>query len=94
MTYRVYEDREDLAQKDLKGVVCAIKPEEVRERIKNLDKWETWEDLLPCPYNLHNFLMLGTEPILFTMIDDEGKIEILLKEEEEDLVKELIYGIH
>lgn len=35
--------------------------------------------------------MLGTEQILFTMIDDEGKIEILLKE---DLVKELIYGIH
>jgi hypothetical protein len=35
--------------------------------------------------------MLGTEPILFTMIDDEGKIEILLKD---DLVKELIYGIH
>lgn len=100
LTYTIFRDSEknlyiavyweDLVQKGLKGVVCAIKPEEVRERIKNLDKWETWEDLLPCPYNLHNFLMLGTEPILFTMIDEEGLTEISLEEP----VKELIYGIH
>ena len=102
LTYTIFRDSEknlyiavyweDLVQKDLKGVVCFVKPEEVRERIKNLDKWETWEDLPPpCPYNLHNFLMLGTEQILFTTIGDEGKIEISLEEES---VKELIYGIH
>jgi hypothetical protein len=34
--------------------------------------------------------MLGTEQILFTMIDDEGLTEISLEEP----VKELIYGIH
>lgn len=61
-----------------------------RERIKNLDKWETWEDLISCPYNLHNFLMLGTIPLLFTMIDEEGLTEISLEEP----VKELIYGKH
>lgn len=98
LTYTIFRDseknlylavyREDLAQKDLKGVVCAIKPEEVRERIKNLDKWETWEDLIPAPYNLHNFLMSGTTTILFTMIDEEGLIGYILKEE---LVKELIH---
>lgn len=87
---KMLEMAENLVTKDLKGVVCAIKPEEVRERIKNLDKWETWEDLISCPYNLHNFLMLGTTTILFTMIDEEGKIEISLEEP----VKELIYGKH
>ena len=100
LTYTIFRDseknlylavyREDLAQKDLKGVVCFLKPEEVRERIKNLDKWETWEDLISCPYNLHNFLMLGTIPLLFTMIDEEGLTEISLEEP----VKELIYGKH
>lgn len=88
--YELNMYREDLAQKDLKGVVCFLKPEEVRERIKNLDKWETWEDLISCPYNLHNFLMLGTIPLLFTMIDEEGLTEISLEEP----VKELIYGKH
>lgn len=79
-----------LAQKDLKGVVCFLKPKEVYERVKNLDKWETWEDLISCHYNLHNFLMLGTIPLLFTMIDEEGLTEISLEEP----VKELIYGKH
>lgn len=98
LTYTIFRDSEknlylavyleDLAQKDLRGVVCFIQPGEVRERIKNLDKWETWEDLIPFPYSLHNFLMLGTTTILFTMIDEEGLIEYILKEE---LVKELIH---
>ena len=67
-----------------------------RDSEKNLYIAVYWEDLvqkdlLPYPYNLHNFLMLGTEQILFTTIGDEGKIEISLEEES---VKELIYGIH
>lgn len=100
LTYTIFRDseknlylavyQENLVTKDLKGVVCFIKSEEVRERIKNLDKWETWEDLISCPYNLHNFLMLGTIPLLFTMIDEEGLTEISLEEP----VKELIYGKH
>lgn len=100
LTYTIFRDseknlylavyQENLVTKDLKGVVCFLKPKEVYERVKNLDKWETWEDLISCPYNLHNFLMLGTEQILFTMIDEEGLTEISLEEP----VKELIYGKH
>lgn len=53
LTYTIFRDseknlylavyREDLAQKDLKGVVCFLKPEDLEGKLKRIKRWKEFE---------------------------------------------------